>query len=1023
MSNSLITIGYVMEEKGNGMSALVADAKELQKLFAATATEAKKMSDGWIYYAAISTAVSGLQDALAGLQKGLADLQGAYAVQVEAETKLAVNMRNSMGAREEDIQSIKELCSAQQELGVIGDEVQLAGAQELAVHLKQKESLEALIPAMNDMIAKQSGLNATQESAASVAAMLGKAMDGQTGALQRNGFKLTEAQEQILKYGSESQRAATLVEIVSAKVGGMNAELAKTDVGRQKQLENALGDLKEKVGAIAQKLLPLVTYASQATVAAGGLVKAWGGLKAMGNGIVAIGSGFKSLTVEIRKSGLAARIFGVSLKTALVTSGIGLAIIALGYAVAYLTGMFDKATKATGELSEAEERARRKAEELKEARNAEESALNNARASIELYVNRLKTFNGTKEEERKLVQELNGKYGETMGYFSSVADWYQALTANSKAYCRQMVLEAKARNLANQIASTELERDELLKTLDSLGPDPKLVNHPSPTDSTPAPKPLSLDNVASSKNVFELPGLDKANKGLSKADETIESINAGMRNITKSSLAITDATLKAKNEELSAVTEEMANLSMPVKGASVAPTFGGGGASKSQTQTAVWTEEAETIAQVQENLRYLEQERAKASGATLEQLNRQRDEQQKLLRQLEELGVKTDAAFIDAPQTIADYTANIALLNKQIETASGETLTQLNRKLKEQQEGLNRLRNQGIEEEVKTPEPPEPAKTLNPLAVKLKEIQDNIALLNEQLLEADAAEAAAINRQIALWEKKADAIRNAGQASVTAMDAIKTSWGGAKGVGSGIDSISDALEKNGTLWEKLQGIVDGFFQIFEGVQAIVTLINTMTEASRQHQAAKITEAAATGVSAAVTSADAVATGIDTKMTEANTRAAEENAAAKAGEALANATASGAKVPFPGNLIAIAAGVAAVVSVLAAVGCFAGGGIVGGSSPSGDRLMARVNSGEMILNLTQQARLFKMLDGRMALPMPDVESRAPMVNINASTAAMQSMSAEAATERTVRFRIDGRTLVGVMEKEMNLNLRR
>ncbi|MCH5319881.1 MAG: hypothetical protein J1E38_09275 [Paramuribaculum sp.] len=35
-------------------------------------------------------------------------------------------MRNSMGTTDGQIQSIKDLCSAQQELGVIGDKVQLA---------------------------------------------------------------------------------------------------------------------------------------------------------------------------------------------------------------------------------------------------------------------------------------------------------------------------------------------------------------------------------------------------------------------------------------------------------------------------------------------------------------------------------------------------------------------------------------------------------------------------------------------------------------------------------------------------------------------------------------------------------------------------------------------------------------------------------------------------------------------------------------------------------------------------------
>lgn len=156
-------------------------------------------------------------------------------------------MRNTMDAREADIQSIKDLCSAQQELGVIGDEVQLAGAQELATYLSEKQSLEQLIPVMNDMLAQQYGLNASQENAAQISTMLGKVMDGQTGALSRYGYKFDEAQEKILKYGTESQRAAVLTEVITASVGGMNAELAKTDVGKQKQLENTLGDIKEKL--------------------------------------------------------------------------------------------------------------------------------------------------------------------------------------------------------------------------------------------------------------------------------------------------------------------------------------------------------------------------------------------------------------------------------------------------------------------------------------------------------------------------------------------------------------------------------------------------------------------------------------------------------------------------------------------------------------------------------------------------------------------------------------------------------
>ena len=173
-------------------------------------------------------ATQGIQE-ITGTLLGLAD---TYATQQINETKLANNMRNTMDAREEDIQSILDLCSAQQQLGVIGGEVQLAGAQELATDLEQKSSLEALIPVMNDMMAQQYGLEASEESAAQIASMLGKVMEGQTAALSRYVYSFTEAQEQILKFGTEEERAAVLAEVVESSVGGMNEALRQTPSGQ-----------------------------------------------------------------------------------------------------------------------------------------------------------------------------------------------------------------------------------------------------------------------------------------------------------------------------------------------------------------------------------------------------------------------------------------------------------------------------------------------------------------------------------------------------------------------------------------------------------------------------------------------------------------------------------------------------------------------------------------------------------------------------------------------------------------------
>lgn len=204
---------------------------------------------------------------------------------------------------------------------------------------------------------------------------------------------------------------------------------------------------------------------------------------------------------------------------------------------------------------------------------------------------------------------------------------------------------------------------------------------------------------------------------------------------------------------------------------------------------------------------------------------------------------------------------------------------------------------------------------------------------------------------------------------------IKSGWGNIQGVGNGIQGISDALESNGDAWQQVTGLINGFISIAEGIQGIVELFGMLTAATSAHAAASTTDAAATAGEAA---------------------AAAANTAAKSGEAVANATASGAKMPFPLNLVAIAAGVAAVIAALAAVSGFATGGVIGGTSTSGDKKFARVNSGEMILNKFQQARLFGMIDGKFQPPTfterrlqpvtmqnitNDIEPTATEVNIN------------------------------------------
>ena len=78
-------------------------------------------------------------------------------------------------------------------------------------------------------------------------------------------------------------------------------------------------------------------------------------------------------------------------------------------------------------------------------------------------------------------------------------------------------------------------------------------------------------------------------------------------------------------------------------------------------------------------------------------------------------------------------------------------------------------------------------------------------------------------------------------------------------------------------------------------------------------------------------------------------------------ASARATAGAAQTGWPAMMISIPTAIATIASAFASFPKFADGGIVGGSSYFGDKLLARVNSGELILNQKQQESLYHMTE--------------------------------------------------------------
>ena len=223
--------------------------------------------------------------------------------------------------------------------------------------------------------------------------------------------------------------------------------------------------------------------------------------------------------------------------------------------------------------------------------------------------------------------------------------------------------------------------------------------------------------------------------------------------------------------------------------------------------------------------------------------------------------------------------------------------------------------------------------------------QRNIGLIDKQAADSQIAD---INKQLqALGLKpikvhiETDFEKDFADFRNNANDII----GGLEGIGNvvnSIESLSNALANGADAWTVFMGVVDTATTILQTVGSVMTAVNTITELL--------------GATTAATAA------IDTAATSQEVANSGAKVAANSAEAISSATKEGSKMPFPLNIVAIAAGIAAVVAGIAMIGSFADGGVIGGNSFHGDNMFARVNAGEMILNNKQQGNLFRLLDG-------------------------------------------------------------
>lgn len=195
-------------------------------------------------------------------------------------------------------------------------------------------------------------------------------------------------------------------------------------------------------------------------------------------------------------------------------------------------------------------------------------------------------------------------------------------------------------------------------------------------------------------------------------------------------------------------------------------------------------------------------------------------------------------------------------------------------------------------------------------------------------------------------------------------------YSGVKDIASSSDRMVSAFENlrdvmndvDASGWERIMAVWNAMTNTIDGIMSICKTIETLTELTNKLARAKEAEAVidkATADEKVVNAAKGAAATI--AETQVEKTAATTEVAANTAKGASAAGASAASLPFPWNLVAIGGAIAAAIAAFAVIPKFAGGGIVSGGPTSGDKILARVNAGEMILNGSQQSNLFDAIN--------------------------------------------------------------
>lgn len=1127
-------IQIVIEADGKPIDAVIKSTEGLKEAMQKAISEATKLKPSLINAAASASLFQSLKSAVGSLQGIFASYTQSYEAAAVANTKLTTVMQERMNATAEDVKGVKDVISAQKELGVVSGSVQVAGAQQIGTFATQASTLRTLVPAMNNLLAQQKGVNATQEDAVAVGNLLGKAMQGQVTALRRVGITFSESEKKMLQHGTESQRAAILAQVITNNVGEMNQTLASTPVGKMKQLQMYIGGVKAKIGELVYETGPYLAAASQVAVLASSFAQLratlGGVLGAVSNFLLATKASILALYAEAGAAGTTSTAMRVltTVKLAAVSAAKKLiavisanvwlvaaaAVAGLVYALYKFSTANSESARRQAEANEAVGVAAAAASKEESKLNALFSALNKAKQGTEAYA---QAKNSIMDQYGEYIRQIQKEHGEIKDLAKMYDLLREKVVAAARARAMQVYVDKKMEGtaetraeLVKQLRGTlstvfhggniNNQLNEVLRNIDSgaeirehyvkqfdkvitsgapntvvsqriFNPFRDLVQKlrslngyekqvradadaalgVSPPPSSGNKKEKAPQNKAYWENLKKSAQDDLDNKDMSSAtgrkeaaelrkkiayyDKQLEFFSVGshsggkggkgggskgghkgghkvdpvkaeedrQKNAALDAHALTQAQDKEQADEIKAARERYAVLAQAEIDAKKE------GAEKERAQNALDLQKE--LDQIDEQTAaLLEAKRDQAEAVWNATHRKERDKGLRFNRstitaanfsadeaayfdKLREYARARRAAKDDATaekynigrleelHTVKELTAAIEKLNSASEKQSGDEFYNTQKTIAAYQRKLELMKD-GAEWQAKLRE----AKEISQLgeremkirirALGIEELQSRIEAIQKRLADTTSPVSPEQRRDLI---ELANTYKSLQKKAVSAISMVRSAWGGVSSIGNTVESLSNTLRGNASAWQKLSAVLNAVLQMEENFKALNQVMRIFGLVSAANKTIKEQETTAT-----IVNAQAVQTEAQTTIAAATAKTAANKAEATTNVAGAAAKTFNAHAAIPWVGIAAAAALTGVmIATMASLPKFAEGGIAYGPTLG--------------------------LFGEYAGASHNPEVVAPLDRLRSLIAPQESGGG------SVRFRIEGRDLVGVLSK--------